>query len=52
MAWEKFTFLMAEDVPNQWDNWDIDADIEMKFRPCGVLLEREVPFLTPVTDET
>ena len=36
------TFLMAEDVPMSWDNWDVDADIEMKFRPCGVLLEREV----------
>lgn len=36
------TFLMAEDVPQSWDNWDIDADIEMKFAPCGKLLEREV----------
>ena len=36
------TFLMAEDVPMSWDNWDIDADIEMKFKPCGVLLDREV----------
>lgn len=36
------TFLMAEDVPMSWDNWDVDADIEMKFRPCGVLLEREI----------
>ncbi len=36
------TFLMAEDVPMSWDNWDVDADLEMKFRPCGVLIEREV----------
>lgn len=36
------TFLMAEDVPTSWDNWDIDADLEMKFRPCAVLLERSV----------
>ncbi len=36
------TFLMAEDVPQCWDNWDIDPDIEMKFAPCANLLEREV----------
>ncbi|MBO7319389.1 MAG: alpha-mannosidase, partial [Clostridia bacterium] len=36
------TFLMAEDVPMSWDNWDIDADLEMKFKPCATLLEREV----------
>jgi alpha-mannosidase len=36
------TFLMAEDVPMSWDNWDIDADIEMKFKPCAILIEREV----------
>ncbi|MDF2540634.1 MAG: hypothetical protein K0S47_352 [Herbinix sp.] len=36
------TFLMAEDVPNAWDNWDIDADIEFKFRDSAVLVSREV----------
>ncbi|MCH5316423.1 MAG: alpha-mannosidase [Eubacterium sp.] len=36
------TFLMAEDVPSSWDNWDIDADIELKFKECGALLSREV----------
>lgn len=36
------TFLMAEDVPSSWDNWDIDADIEMKFKPCATLLKREI----------
>lgn len=36
------TFVMAEDVPMSWDNWDVDADLEMKFAPCAVLLEREV----------
>lgn len=35
------TLLIAEDVPMSWDNWDIDADIEMKLRPCGTLVERE-----------
>jgi len=36
------TFLMAEDVPAAWDNWDIDADCEMKFEPCAKLVERKV----------
>lgn len=36
------TFLMAEDVPAAWDNWDIDADTEMRFKPCARLLSREV----------
>jgi alpha-mannosidase len=36
------TLLMAEDVPLSWDNWDIDADIEYKFRDCSELLERRV----------
>ena len=36
------TFVMAEDVPSSWDNWDIDADIELKFKPCAKLIKREV----------
>ncbi|MDD6263013.1 MAG: glycoside hydrolase family 38 C-terminal domain-containing protein [Clostridiales bacterium] len=36
------TFLMAEDLPAAWDNWDIDADIEPKFVDCAELLSREV----------
>lgn len=36
------TFLMAEDVPQSWDNWDIDADLELKYKPCAKLIEREV----------
>lgn len=36
------TFVMAEDVPACWDNWDIDADIELKFKECARLLSREV----------
>lgn len=36
------TFLMAEDVPMSWDNWDIDADLEMKFKPCATLIYREI----------
>lgn len=36
------TFLMAEDLPSLWDNWDIDADIELKLKPCAALLSREI----------
>lgn len=36
------TFLVAEDVPAAWDNWDVDADIELKFRDCSKLLSEEV----------
>ncbi len=36
------TFLIAEDVPAQWDNWDIDADILLKFNDCSELLSEEV----------
>lgn len=36
------TFVMAEDVPSSWDNWDVDPDIELKFNPCATLIERKV----------
>ncbi len=36
------TFLIAEDLPHDWDNWDLDADIELKFRDESKLLSREV----------
>ena len=36
------TFLLAEDVPAGWDNWDIDADVELKFRPSAQLLSESV----------
>ena len=36
------TFLLAEDVPADYDNWDVDADLEAKFAPAGRLLSREV----------
>ncbi len=36
------TFLMAEDVPNEWDNWDIDADVQVKFKDASHLVSREV----------
>ncbi|GHT97766.1 alpha-mannosidase [Spirochaetia bacterium] len=36
------TFLIAEDVPMSWDNWDVDCDIECKYQDCSTLLERTV----------
>jgi alpha-mannosidase len=42
------TFLIAEDLPQSWDNWDLDADIEDKFQDCSGLLERKVIAQGPV----
>ena len=36
------TFLVAEDLPEAWDNWDIDADLEVKFEDRSELISREV----------
>ena len=36
------TFLVAEDVPKAWDNWDLDSDIECKFKDCAELISREI----------
>ncbi len=36
------TLLMAEEVSLGWDNWDVDADYESKFRDSAQLLERKV----------
>ncbi len=36
------TFLMAEDVPNMWDNWDIDVDVQVKFKDASELVSSEV----------
>jgi alpha-mannosidase len=33
---------MAEDIPCSWDNWDVDADTEYKFKDCSNLVSREV----------
>ena len=42
------TLLMAEDVSLAWDNWDIDADIESRFRDSAELLDRQVAADGPV----
>ena len=36
------TFLIAEDLPDSWDNWDVDADLECKFEDNSALISREV----------
>lgn len=36
------TFLFGEDVPANWDNWDIDADLQLKLAPSGKLTSRKV----------
>lgn len=36
------TLLIAEEVSLGWDNWDIDADCECKFRDDAELLSRDV----------
>ncbi len=36
------TFLVAEDVPKAWDNWDLDSDIECKFKDSAELISREI----------
>lgn len=35
------TLLMAEDIPASWDNWDVDADYELKFRNVSNLISSE-----------
>lgn len=42
------TFLIAEDVPNSWDNWDVDADLEYKFKDNSKLVSREIIANGPV----
>ena len=36
------TLLMAEDVPTSYDNWDVDADYQLKLQPASQLVERRV----------
>jgi alpha-mannosidase len=36
------TFLIAEDLPSAWDNWDVDADLQLKFRDSAQFLASEV----------
>lgn len=36
------TFLVAEDLPAEWDNWDVDADLQLKFKDTAKFLASEV----------
>ena len=36
------TFLVAEDVPADWDNWDIDLDVQHKFKDDSILLDSHI----------
>lgn len=36
------TFLLGEDIPEAWDNWDIDRDQRLKMRMEDRLVRREV----------
>ena len=33
---------MAEDLPSEWDNWDVDADLQLKFKDCAQFKSSEV----------
>lgn len=35
-------FLLGEDIPEAWDNWDIDADQALKMEFTGKLARRDV----------
>ncbi len=36
------TFIIGEDLPASWDNWDIDADLEIKLKDDSQLVKSEV----------
>ena len=36
------TFYMGEDIPEYWDNWDVEYDQKFKMRPQTQLIERKV----------
>lgn len=36
------TLLFGEDVPVYWDNWDVDADMQLKLKDCAVCVSQEV----------
>lgn len=36
------TFWMGEDIPQSWDNWDVDAEQQLKMQPVVDLVSRDV----------
>jgi len=41
-------FLLGEDVPQGWDNWDIDRDQRLKLLPVDGLLSSKIEFDGPL----
>ncbi len=42
------TFWIAEDIPESWDNWDVDADYQLKLDDSASLISREVASIGPL----
>lgn len=42
------TLLFGEDVPADWDNWDVDADLFWKLKPVEALTDQKVVSNGPV----
>lgn len=42
------TFLLGEDIPEYWDNWDIDIDQQLKMEVVEGFIRREVTAEGPV----
>lgn len=36
------SLIIAEDLPADWDNWDVDADLELKFADRSELISSEI----------
>lgn len=36
------TFIIGEDLPSAWDNWNNDADQKLKMRNCVKLISKEI----------
>lgn len=36
------TFLVAEEVSSEYDNWDLDSDAMCRFKDCAKLISREI----------
>ena len=42
------TFYMGEDIPEYWDNWDVEYDQKFKMQPQNNLIDRKVVSEGPV----
>ncbi len=41
-GWGLNRFILAEDIPQAWDNWDIDADVLESMKPSNFFVSREL----------